>query len=848
MKRILRLGFFLPGLFIIATTAPGGASAVPAPALDPPLRALLALPASSAPGVLRSAADGASRPPIPLSLMSAVESGDPPRLEVFLQTEPGRAPGGDGVAAVSMGGGLYAARVTLDGLRRLVDAGALREARLSRPLFPTLDRSTAFLGLGQVRRMDPQTGEFSGATGDGVVVGIVDTGVDWNHPDFRTPGGGSRIAWLWDQEEPFGTPPKPYGFGQEYTGAELDSRAVDSYDRAGHGTHVAGIAAGNGRGSLVPGEGVRFAGLAPKATLVVVRTNFTEFGVAVGARYVFDKAAAMGMPAVLNLSLGNHSGPHLGDTPFERSLMNLVGPGHLIVAAAGNDGARDIHAEVPVPASGAAALRLRFPLHGRDPQTVAYTSIAGWYAPGDRYRFTVIDPDGVDSTRFEWGDVEKRVSFRRADLLASVTSDEGRGTFTLEIADSPGAVRAATGDWTVRIEAAAPESDAQVDFWLVNWRNDTGEYPVFLDDVDHEETVVVPATAPRILAVGAISTRSCWTDSAGGERCYPTPPTEGDVAFFSSIGPTADGRVKPEILAPGYGVVSARSSTISPDSRTPAELAALSTPDGLYWLDQGTSMASPHVAGTVALLLQRFPDLTFDQMVGRITARASTGEDGRTGKSDRILRTGDAVAPAVTLSIADAQVEADGVHVTWYAGRSRGEVRYRVYKGYAPEGPYFAFAGARVGGDNPYTLLDPDPDPGRVQLYRIASVDAAGLEEDLDTLRVPVGGRARFAFRAPDPNPARDAVTLRFYVPPTPAGGAYALRTVDVSGRLVSHEEGSFPPGGADLTRRWDLRGLGGNRVAAGIYFVRLSVRPAAPPGAAPPGAWSAVRRVVVLP
>src|SRR5262249_9852760 len=159
----------------------------------------------------------------------------------------------------------------------------------------------------------------------------------WQRPALKDALGDTRIDRYWDQLGYGARPPAGFPYGVEYTSRSIDLGNADGIDQVGHGTHVLGIAAGNGRGSFKPHLGVPYAGIAPDATLFVVRTNFTEAGVVLGCRYIFQNADRLQVPAVINLSLGNHFGPHRGTTPFEAALADLVTPGHLIVAAAGND-------------------------------------------------------------------------------------------------------------------------------------------------------------------------------------------------------------------------------------------------------------------------------------------------------------------------------------------------------------------------------------------------------------------------------------------------------------------------------------------------------------------------------
>jgi subtilisin family serine protease len=521
------------------------------------------------------------------------------------------------------------------------------------------------------------------------------------------------------------------------------------------------------------------------------------------------------------------------------------------VAAAGNDGDRGFHAEFTVGMGEIEELEFEFPRYRKGEDDLPFMAVEGWFSRANRYRF-VVSTEGREVGVFQFGDENRIFVDRRGVVRGWYTEDQGHGTILIDIEDNPAVPRAALGAWSLRVEPVAVGGDPELDFWVVNWfTNLRGELPRFLNHVDREETVLSPATAPRILAVGAVSTRSCWP-TASGERCYASPPVFGDVASFSAIGPTSDGRAKPEILAPGFGVISARSAGISTSYWSEEELAILSTPDERYWVSQGTSMAAPHVSGTVALLLERYPEMTQEQMRTRLLARSAVIEDARTGELARVLRTGEAVAPVVEMALSELVHEGGGVRLRWFVSKARGAVRYRVYKGFEPPGLFSLLSERNLVGTNPFEIFDANLEPGRTHIYRITAVDEAELEDDLDTLQTVVGGTPTLVFRAPDPNPTQGPVNLRFFLPPTGGGGFYHVAVFDVAGRRVREiETGGFGLESEEKALEWDLQDDSGRRVVSGVYLIRLAldVAPPLPGRTATPVADQAItRRVVVLP
>ena len=187
-----------------------------------------------------------------------------------------------------------------------------------------------------------------GYDGSGVVIGIIDEGIDFTHPDFRDEYGRTRIKYLWDQSiintNP-ATQPQPYGYGKEYIGNQIDT-STQHYDGAfGHGTHVAGIAAGNGLAVN------NYKGVAPKSDLIIVKVNLNsidnEFlsNLVDAVKYIFDYADAMGQPAVINISLGTYFGSHDAKDIQAEAIESLItsSPGHIVVCAAGNAGNAPLH-------------------------------------------------------------------------------------------------------------------------------------------------------------------------------------------------------------------------------------------------------------------------------------------------------------------------------------------------------------------------------------------------------------------------------------------------------------------------------------------------------------------------
>jgi subtilisin family serine protease len=465
---------------------------------------------------------------------------------------------------------------------------------------PHIDASLPEIGVDELHGATPSI------RGEGVIVAAVDTGIDYTHLDFRYDADGdgfeesSRILAIWDQT--FGV------FGVRYLQDEIeadlgaghgsDAGTVRQSDRDGHGTHVMSIAAGDGSSSP---DG--FVGVAPRASLIMVKTTFFTSDILRGVEYVFETAESLGMPAVVNLSLGGHEGPHDGTSLFEQGLDELAeAPGRAIVVSAGNEGDQNIHASATLAGSSMA-----YDINASD--TVVELSI--WY-PGDS-RFTVtITPPGEQAIAVPWG-TETGVMVTTAGTVrvdnAWVGTNPNNG-------DNEAFVRlyglSNLSGWRIAISDTG--GGGRFDMWVTSGT-------ATLVGGDSSLTIDEPGNGDNVITVGAYTTKVTWPSQSGNQD-YTSEYAIGTLAFFSSRGPTRDGRMKPELAAPGAWICAALSADAGWQSW-------FVHPDGVHTMELGTSMAAPHVSGVIALMLSVNPDLTTTEIRGFLTSTAR--QDGHTG-------------------------------------------------------------------------------------------------------------------------------------------------------------------------------------------------------------------------
>lgn len=500
---------------------------------------------------------------------------------------------------------------TVRSLQDIRDLGFVATVTTSRLLKTSLDVSVPEIGANDVwEGLNDSQGRP--LTGQGVVVGVVDTGIDPYHGDFYLDNGSSKILFIWDQMGGR-QGPGPMGIGLEYNRSQIEARMAIVNDSEGHGTHVCAIATSTGNA-----ENGKYKGVAPDAWLIVVKAggksrimpslwSFNDSDIIDGIAYIMEKAASLGMKAVINLSLGSNIGGHDGTSPLELALEEAVKRGATIVVSAGNSGDDKIHVQGRFTPGRTVELKWYVP------QNVVAFDVDLWHGTQDLTEVTLMLPGGVPvhGPTTDQGEMTPSGSV----LIAAEQSEKGKGHFVEVVAEN-GYLRSGAYILLINPISVSPPSD-----WDA-WLDDLTEGPIYSEFqpgpsymISSAKTIGIPATSEYVIAVGAYSTRD-----------YLQFPL-GEICNFSSRGPTRDGRTKPDLAAPGFRIVAAKSSAAS--GLNPYSV------DEMHAALTGTSMASPHVAGVVALLLQQNSSLS-PQSVGSIL-RESARPDAKTGSIDKAV-------------------------------------------------------------------------------------------------------------------------------------------------------------------------------------------------------------------
>lgn len=656
-SRSVRLGFIVTLACAVVLGAPPRAMADAS--IDPELRAWQQVAAR---GSFAGQADTPS-PPRP----AAVEIGNGQAwADVWLMggidPDAVRALGGE---VRTVAGNVMTARIPLRSVAALQQLAGLERAQLAQPVTFQSNVSTHEIGADQLWGSSPPNYPSNGITGKRVVIGIVDTGIDPKHQDFRT-AAGTRVKYLWDQNLGFTAPP-PSGFtyGSEYTQAAINAGQFGGGDVNGHGTHVAGVAAGNGRGTGNGKPAYTYLGIAPEADLVVVNLRYgtdgsvTDDKVLDGVRYVFQRAAALGEPAVVLLSVSKSTGPHDGQDPLDLGISALTGPGKIVCAAAGNYGGLSRHAEWSSSSAGQTGnITFSVPPYTPSPVAADYVQAEAWYDANANYSVSVITPSGQVIGPVARGGTTSINSASGIVQLSNGTFTSANGSYRVSLFVYRGNTSypsLAAGTWTLRWTSVATGA-RRVDAWLTSFMLG-GTSPTFVAGKTESRLVGSPATANNVVAVGAYSTKRSWTAVNAATYSYPFAVLQ-DLANYSSPGPRRDGLQVPHVTAPGYGVAGARSSQVYPS-------VMYLMPDSAHYIQHGTSVAAAAAAGVVAQLLQNNASLTpsavLTQLQQRAVSDAYTGAVPNTrwgyGKLRSVVSTaGVGVPPAAHIALAMSSV------------------------------------------------------------------------------------------------------------------------------------------------------------------------------------------------
>lgn len=509
-------------------------------------------------------------------------------------------------------GNIASVKIPVSALASLISNKSIIRIEAYPPNFRPMN-DTMLLNSNVIPVHDGQSPLIQEYDGTGVVVGIIDTGIDFNHPDLQDSLGNSRIKYLWDQAQPFAANTPSYGYGQEWNNLEIDAGLANAHNDIawnGHGTHVSGIAAGNG---LASGD---HKGVAPNADIVFVAFDFYSSNPSLmtdAVDYIYNKADSLGKPCVINASMGDYYGSHDGLDLQAQMIKNMIDakPGRAFVAASGNAGHIPFHLGYTVTNDtnftffySGTTIALQMWADTNDLKNVNFSIGADQMSPSYSFRGNIPFSD----ISIHLGVLKSDTLYNAGNRIGIIQSygDLIGGVYSMEFFITPDSV---TYNWRL-----STTGNGKFDLWSFSVVGSGIPSSSILPDSiyykypDLNQTMVSSFQClDNVITVGNYTNRKSiinydtvlFVDNAR---------IPGELHNTSSAGPTRDGRIKPDIAAPGDMMMSC-----SILANLPADAIAYPDyydPGGYHTRGGGTSAASPVVAGIAALYLQQNPSAT----------------------------------------------------------------------------------------------------------------------------------------------------------------------------------------------------------------------------------------------
>lgn len=508
-----------------------------------------------------------------------------------------------GCKVITRIGDIYIADIPVSQLRALVNDGRVERIENHTGGKVMMDESPDWVNLPAVYKdlRLPQA-----YTGQGVMVGIIDCGLEVNHPNFYTEDGTElRVSRFLDQfagaDETYG---QPIALGREYTtAADIKGKAyAGDSDYNYHGTHCLGIAAGTGY--TTPYRGVAY-----EAELTVVNSNIageSAYGSAnelALMKYIFDYADERHLPCVITYSIGFNALPD-DCLLFEEAIARMTGPGHIFVTAAGNESSHAFYVGKTKGLATAGSF-----LKGDSVTTAFLFSHDDFTLKAINIHLDSLENASLgDSLVYvpADGSVEKQVAGKRVKVEKADTC------YTISFVSD----KDDTAEKGMLLVIEGEDCAAQMIAGLRNNFQNKVTYDPRCVNATNDHSVGLPGCLPSVVTVGALNTRKEFLNIKGDTIQNSGGKTPvGAIAIFSSQGPTLDGLIKPDVVAPGINIhASANSYYKNNYDNVLVSTTPFQGRDYPWIAISGTSMATPCMAGIVALWLQANPELSPDDV------------------------------------------------------------------------------------------------------------------------------------------------------------------------------------------------------------------------------------------
>lgn len=534
-----------------------------------------------------------------------------------------------GITVGTKCGNILTATIPINNIKNIAKSPKIKRVDVARNYRACNDVAMVKTGVDKIHAGIDLPNSYNGK---GVIYGTLDVGIDFDHIAFKDEDGNNRIKWAYlptnnSGSSVTGTVYDQYGNityngtfpGSEFTSSQLSDLQTDT-KRETHGTHTIGTASGSFTGN-------QYSGMAPESEIIACGSEtLSDVNIVNSVSYIFGKAQEENKPAVVNLSLAGYTGSHDGTSYVPYFLDKLVGPGRIVVVSAGNAG------ETP--------LYIYNDCQKNNSMKTFFRSPSGNYnliAPGDNASFSIYSRA---KTNFNIAIVVYDTSSNAIVYSSPIfTPDDDGNTYTIDSSLDKNFAQYVNG--SIMLSGAllnnkysiggdmsfnttsnnylvgmvlTSDNNAQLDCWADAYllTFGSGNIDSWIDG-NSNSSINDMATGQNIISVGAYVSRFSFMSMMGTETTFNNYGPMGDIAGFSSYGADANGIARPEVVAPGFIVVSSISAYATSYSNPSKDVAYQETINGhlqrwaLMW---GTSMASPCVAGGIATWLQANPQLT----------------------------------------------------------------------------------------------------------------------------------------------------------------------------------------------------------------------------------------------
>lgn len=541
--------------------------------------------------------------------------------------------------------GIASISLPMDKIDQMMNQDGIKQMEISPQLSPMADSSKVNTRADKiVQGLLPDSTVY---TGEGVIVGFIDEGIDWENPDFTNEDGSTRILAIWDQR--IGSPtksPGKYGYGQLWDSTDINNgTCTHSEGNETHGTGSVGIAAGNGANNPL------YKGYAYESDIIMCVYDNSNFkgSIADAIKFMFEYADSLNKPCVINTSVGTYSGTHDGTDLTSQIVDSLLSAktGRSVVASAGNAGSFNIHLGYNITNDTSVSFLSPYAGWGniRDGYHIMYADSADFQNAFFSYGIEVVDTANNlyrHKGKSEWLNVQTHASIvGNLDSweMDSIFDENGvlmghmqtkidlndNNTYIIYCwfiaddtywTDSSNLVQSFYTTGSGRFDAYSNELNANGWSSFLSNRPNTDTYPEmtnFKFPNDSQSVATSWQCLPSVIAVGNYRNRVSWVDSIGADQGNNSV-AKGLIDPTSSSGPTRTGLMKPDICAPGKYTMTTHNSNHT--------FLASNIAEGNYYTGTGTSISSPAVAGIVALYLQAHPEASTEEILDNIKATA----------------------------------------------------------------------------------------------------------------------------------------------------------------------------------------------------------------------------------